>query len=112
MTWHLRRSLLQCAVAMNERGINQGTSGNISVRSGDGMLITPSGLEYTEINPANIVQVDARGTSRDVGKPSSEWRFHLDIYRHRPDAEASALQTSSAGWNCASSSGSSPSPVL
>jgi L-fuculose-phosphate aldolase len=88
MSWHLRRSLVQFAIAMNESGINQGTSGNLSVRCDDGMLITPSSLQYTEINPNDIAFVDASGASHDVARPSSEWRFHLDIYRHRPDAQA------------------------
>ncbi len=88
MSWHLRRKLVEYAIAMNDSGINQGTAGNLSMRCDDGMLITPSSLEYTDINPNNIVFVDDLGKTHDADRPSSEWRFHLDIYRQRPDAQA------------------------
>ena len=86
MSRELRQQVIDTAIAMNECGINQGSSGNLSVRFEDGMLITPSGMEYESLEPDDIVQVDARGAAAGTRKPSSEWRFHLDIYRFRPDA--------------------------
>ena len=86
MSRELRQRLIGTAIAMNDSGINQGTSGNLSVRFEDGMLITPAGMDYAGLDPGDIVQVDARGASTGARKPSSEWRFHLDIYRYRPDA--------------------------
>jgi L-fuculose-phosphate aldolase len=52
------------------------------------MLITPSGVPYEELEPDAIVHVDARGEPHGGMRPSSEWRFHFDIYRARPEARA------------------------
>jgi len=83
-----RLQLIETAVGMNARGINCGTSGNVSLRHGEDMLITPSGANYDDLQPADIVLVTARGQWKAGRKPSSEWRFHHDIYRQRPDAHA------------------------
>ena len=86
----LRCAVIGAAQSMNNRGINTGTSGNVSVRSGSGMLITPSGVAYDQLVPADIVEmIDASNWSAPLGrKPSSEWRFHLDLYSARPEVEA------------------------
>jgi L-fuculose-phosphate aldolase len=73
---------------MNALGLNQGTSGNISARIGDDVLITPSGVPYDEMSPEEIVRMDLEGGYYGKLLPSSEWRMHLDIFRHRPDAGA------------------------
>jgi len=73
---------------MNRIGINQGTSGNVSARWRDGFLVTPSGLPYDRCDPADVVWVDDQGGAHGHLVPSSEWRFHLDIYRHRSDVDA------------------------
>lgn len=73
---------------MNAPGINRGTSGNVSARWESGFLITPSGLPYEDTKPSDIVFVDAAGNARGKRLPSSEWRFHHDIYRSRSDAHA------------------------
>jgi L-fuculose-phosphate aldolase len=76
---------------MNALGINQGTSGNISVRCGNRMLITPSGVPYDRMEPEMIASLaldDLSGTWRGPMKPSTEWRFHLRLLRERPDAGA------------------------
>jgi len=83
-----RTQLIEAALEMNASGINHGTSGNLSLRRGEGMLITPSGVQYHEMQPGDIVAVSLDGQWDEGLKPSSEWRFHLDIYRHRPDAHA------------------------
>nr|WP_321456451.1 L-fuculose-phosphate aldolase [uncultured Cohaesibacter sp.] len=73
---------------MNASGLNQGTSGNISVRLDDGMLITPSGIAYDQMEAEDLVFVNGNG-EYDAGKvPSSEWRFHLACYHAREDAKA------------------------
>jgi L-fuculose-phosphate aldolase len=82
----LREHLLATARAMNERGVNQGTSGNISTRSGQGLFITPSALAYEQCVPADVVWLDWRGQPQGRRKPSSEWRMHRDIYQHYPQA--------------------------
>jgi L-fuculose-phosphate aldolase len=82
----LRHSMVETCRKMNATGINQGTAGNLSVRSGDGFLITPSSLPYDTMQPADIVEMGWDGTY--VGRrPSSEWRFHRDILRARPDID-------------------------
>jgi L-fuculose-phosphate aldolase len=92
MTARLRQELIAAAREMNRSGLNQGTSGNLSVRSGNGMLITPSGLPYDQLETGDIPYVEDRGEAQphiDGGrKPSSEWRIHRDVYRARPDALA------------------------
>ncbi len=84
----LRQALIDTAREMNRCGINQGTSGNLSARHGEGMLITPSGMPYETLEPADIVFMDAGGRAQGSRLPSSEWRFHHDIFRTRQDAQA------------------------
>lgn len=84
----LRKAIIATALRMNALGINRGKSGNVSARWKDGFLVTPSGLAYERTRPADIVFVDAQGEASGRRAPSSEWRFHHDIYRTRPDAMA------------------------
>ena len=88
MTDVLRQQLIDTAMAMNASGLNQGTSGNLSVRYDDGFLITPSGMEYTGLLPDDIVRLDFAGNSWGRRKPSSEWHFHAAIYQHHEEANA------------------------
>lgn len=92
MTENLRQELIVTAREMNRSGLNRGTSGNLSVRSGEGMLITPSGLPYDTLGEDDIVYLEGGGDEQPVStgqrKPSSEWRIHRDVYRARPDALA------------------------
>ncbi len=73
---------------MNANGINQGTSGNISVRSDDGILITPTSLPYEQMQPSDIVWMGFDGRTEGKRAPSTEWRIHLDIMKARPDVWA------------------------
>ena len=84
----LRKAIIATALAMNALGINRGKSGNVSARWKDGFLITPSGLPYKESRPADIVFVGKNANATGKRPPSSEWRFHYDIYRTRKDAQA------------------------
>ena len=88
MTAVLRQQLIETAQAMNASGLNQGTSGNLSARCDDGMLITPSGMDYGGLVNDDIVWMDLAGNCRGSRKPSSEWRFHAAIYAHRAEAQA------------------------
>jgi len=58
------------------------------VRYSDWFLITPSGIRYDALEPAQIVEMDMEGTTEGRMRPSSEWRFHLDIYNARPEVGA------------------------
>ena len=84
----LRQSVVDYCRKLNETGINQGTSGNVSVRYQEGMLISPSGMPYDQMRAEDVVFVDRDGHYRGRTKPSSEWRFHADIFSTRPEAQA------------------------
>ncbi len=87
----LRQHLVDAARRMNVLGINQGTSGNLSVRAGDGLLLTPSGVAYESMTPEDVVWMDLDGhwsCPAPGRRPTSEWRFHRDILAARPDAGA------------------------
>lgn len=87
----LRVELIACCRAMNDSGINQGTSGNISVRFEDRMLISPSATPYDRMEPEMIASIpldDASGAWDGPLKPSTEWRFHHRLLSVREDAKA------------------------
>jgi L-fuculose-phosphate aldolase len=84
----LRREIVAACINMNARGINQGTSGNISARVPGGFLITPSGMTYEETKPDDIVMMRLDGSHEGKRKPSSEWRFHRDLMATRPEMGA------------------------
>ena len=83
-----RQAIIDACRRMNELGINQGTSGNISLRHQDGMLITPTSVPYDQMRPEQIVFMKFDGSFAAGQKPSSEWRFHLDILRSRSEVNA------------------------
>ncbi|WP_454643869.1 L-fuculose-phosphate aldolase [Bradyrhizobium liaoningense] len=86
----LRQSVIDACREMAAQGINQGTSGNISVRTDDGILLTPSGLPYDRMKPEDIVAMkwDGSWTASAGNVPSTEWRFHLDILKSKPEVGA------------------------
>ncbi len=84
----LRQAVIETCLRMNAEGINQGTSGNVSVRAGDGFLITASGVPYHKMKPEHVVEMDFDGGYVGEYLPSTEWRMHLDILHNRPEANA------------------------
>lgn len=85
----LRQEIIDTALAMSREGLSPGTSGNVSARWEEGMLITPTGMSYEDLIPEDIVFVDKGGrVAEGSRKPSSEWRFHMSAYRARKDARA------------------------
>ncbi len=80
--------MIETCLAMNREGINQGSSGNVSVRNSGGFMITPSGLGYDRMEPTEMVQMGLEGDYDGPLKPSSEWRMHRDIYGSRSEAGA------------------------
>jgi L-fuculose-phosphate aldolase len=87
----LRREIVAAARQMNASGLNQGTSGNISARYGDRMLITPSAIPYETLAPEELASLPLEGEYGSWDgplRPSTEWRFHLDIIRARPEVGA------------------------
>lgn len=86
---NLRKEIITTCLKMNGMGINQGTSGNVSCRWKNGMLITPSGLPYDLLRAKDIIYVKFNDNSTEgPHKPSSEWRFHRDILVKRKDINA------------------------
>jgi L-fuculose-phosphate aldolase len=96
--WKLRQEIVERCRELNDRGINQGTSGNISARCGEGFLISPSSFPYELMQAEHVVPMYFDGTYQKATdlesrggpavKPSSEWRFHLDILKARPELQA------------------------
>ncbi len=83
-----KSAVLATARAMNACGINRGAAGNVSARHDDGFLITPTGMAYDACDDGDMVFVGLDGRVAGRRKPSSEWRFHRDIYAARPEAGA------------------------
>jgi L-fuculose-phosphate aldolase len=83
-----RQSIINACLQMNQSGLNQGTSGNISLRHEDGMLITPTSTPYEAMQPEDIVFMNLDGAFDATQRPSSEWRFHRDILKARPEVNA------------------------
>ena len=84
----LREEIVATARAMNARALNRGKSGNVSARTGAGFLVTPTGLAYESMRAEDIVAMSPEGTPRGERAPSSEWRFHRDIYAARAEVGA------------------------
>jgi L-fuculose-phosphate aldolase len=82
----IRQGIVKTCREMNRIGLNQGTSGNLSHRTDEGMLITPTSLPYDDMGPKDIVEMAFDGTWTGRHRPSSEWRFHRDILKARADA--------------------------
>ena len=87
----LREEIIRTALKMNALGINQGKSGNVSARVSTlnvAYLITPTGVPYDDTRAEQIVAMHPDGTFDGDILPSSEWRFHHDIYAARRDVHA------------------------
>ncbi len=83
-----RDSIVAAARELDAQGLNRGTSGNVSMRFRDGLLITPSGVPTARMRPDDVVAMERDGSHPPDQKPSSEWRFHRDILAARPEAGA------------------------
>ena len=83
----IRKEIIKTCLKMEEIGINQGTSGNISYRYKDGLLITPSGIAYDALKPKDISFVSFDSKDKYIGEypPSSELDFHYEILKHKPE---------------------------
>jgi L-fuculose-phosphate aldolase len=85
----LREDLVKAARHMETAGHSPGTSGNVSVRFEEGLLITPTGLEPSELCAEDMVCLGADGTPRSEQRaPSSEWHMHFALYASRPKIAA------------------------
>ncbi len=89
MTQRLRDELVATARQMSALGLTPGMSGNVSVRCGDGLYVTPSGMPYDELRADDIVKLEPDGSAR-LGQrtPTTEWRLHADLLAARRDVHA------------------------
>ena len=86
---NLRSEVIKYAKMLNSKKLSALRSGNISARYKDGFLITPSGAKYSSLKSKDIVFVSLKGEfDKKKGIPSSEWRFHQDIYKNKIEAKA------------------------
>ena len=86
---NLRSEVIKYAKMLNSRKLSALRSGNVSVRYKDGFLITPSGAKYSSLKNKDIVFVSIQGKfDKKKGIPSSEWKFHQDIYNNKTEAKA------------------------
>lgn len=83
-----RQAIIDASLEMERLGLTRGSSGNVSLRTETGFLVTPSGMPPATLGPEDIVAMDMEGTPAGSRKPSSEWRFHRDIYAARPEIGA------------------------
>jgi L-fuculose-phosphate aldolase len=83
-----KSNLISCAIELNKLGLNRGSSGNISIRSEAGFLITPSGVPPLDLKKDSIVEMDFEGNVISGDNPSSEWRFHRDILKIKQEVNA------------------------
>lgn len=86
-----REEIVAGALELERLGLNHGSAGNLSLRSGEAVLVTPSGVPARELRPEMIALMplaDETGAFEGPLPPSSEWRFHLDVYRARADVDA------------------------
>ena len=84
----MREALLALCQRLEQLGLNKGTSGNVSLRCEQGFWITPSGKDNAELQAEDMVLMDLAANCLSPGKPSSEWRFHRDIYQAKPEVQA------------------------
>ena len=85
----IKAEIIKFSKMLNSNNLSALRSGNISARYKDGFLITPSGKKYSSLKNKDIVFVSLDGKfNKKKGIPSSEWKFHQDIYRHKSDAKA------------------------
>ncbi len=84
----IRNTIIDTCKALFELQLNKGTSGNVSARLTDGFLITPSGLPVNQMTAESIVKMQFDGTFEKNKKPSSEWKFHLDILKNKKEIDA------------------------
>ena len=90
-----RNEIIEYSLKLNSTNLSPLRSGNISLRGKeddkDGYLITPSGKKYETLKPEDIVFMGLNEEEEKndlINKPSSEWRFHRDIYVDKKDAQA------------------------
>ncbi len=84
----LRRALVDAGASLFERSLTHGRTGNLSFRSDDEMVVTPTGMSLGALGTDELARVSLEGELRAGPKPSKEWFLHAAMYRARPEAKA------------------------
>ena len=86
----MRQNLYETIIQLNNLGLNHGATGNCSIRKENSFLISPSGIGNNLLKPDHMVEMNMDGTIKKINKyePSSEWKFHKDIFEKRNDVNA------------------------
>ncbi len=85
---HARIAIVEASRYIHERGLTHGSTGNVSVRVGEDLLVTPTGKSLRSLSPSDLALVGLDGTVRSEAKPSKEAVLHAAVYRARPEATA------------------------
>jgi len=86
---NIAEQIIKYCLEMEKDGLTSGTGGNISIKNDNKIYITPSGIDYNELMPEDISELDEYGNFSGIGKPpSSEKEFHFKIYKTRPDVKS------------------------
>jgi L-fuculose-phosphate aldolase len=103
-----REALLDAVRRLDAAGLNVNASGNLSVRAGRGLLVTPSGIAPDAMTVDDLVALEDDGTPVEFSgrTPTSEWRLHVEVYRRRPDV-AAIVHTHAPEATAASTTGKS-----
>ena len=90
MTADLRRAVVDAALELERRGLNHNTAGNVSVRAGENVLVTPTGIPADRVDNGDVVELTAAGVALPGQRclPTSEWQLHCAVYAARPDVSA------------------------
>ena len=83
-----KQEIIEFGKQLYDKNLTFATSGNISVKTDEGILITASGTALGRLVEDDIVLVDFEGNVRSGAKPSSEKMLHIEIYKQRPDVKA------------------------
>ncbi len=81
---HIRRAIVEVYAELARRGMNFSSAGNVSVRCGEGMLITPTGCTEETLKASHIVATGFDGGHKGRHLPSSEWAMHAEVYKRVP----------------------------
>ncbi len=88
---NIRKMIVDAGLKLYDLRLVAGTSGNISIRNPekeDSYFITPSSVLYDKITEKDIVEINSKGETSDCRRPSSEWRMHIEVYKHFPNYNA------------------------
>ena len=83
-----RRIIISTARSLHAKGLVHGREGNVSLRAGNNILITPTNMNYETLEPSDIVSITSMGRTSSKHSPSSEWQLHLDIFSSRSEINA------------------------